>query len=499
MVIRSTPKGTLPKWPGSAPGTAGTARSTGATGSAGAGATTSVAAPQKAGPAGDVDRAPASVPPELPPLPSGVSRDPTPVGNVAAGTTPLGLRLSAGKHIAPAFGTAAFERVLDERTRSVARPDNRVSLLLDGHNSFAERDRLIDGAKHSIHLQTFIFTDDDTGWDLARRLAAKAKEGVQVRVLYDAMGSLRAGEEIFELMKQAGVEVRAYAPPLEDPLSLNARWHEKHLIVDGEVSIEGGMNIADEYRLGGSGKLVFSRGEIGSEPWRDVDMKLEGPAVHDAQRAFLRNWAELGPPVPDEERASLFPPPTVEPPGPKVRVVQHRPHQDGGENTNELYLQCIRSARKSITIENAYFLPPEEIREELKRAAARGVDVRIMTNSYESNDIGFVSEAARYFYDELLAAGVKIYEKQGGTLHSKTASFDGEYSIVGSCNLNGRSKGRDSECVLSTDDPRIARELEQRFDSGLEQTKEVTLAELEGEGFFADLRQWALSTLAWTF
>lgn len=484
MAIRTPPRDLPPRWPATGPGSTG-----------------AVEGPRKAERADAPTTPPCTEEPTLPPPPSaGGSRAlSSATGKLASGTTPLGVRLTAGKHIAPALGSAAFERLLDERTGSVARPDNKLTLLLDGQQSFAERDRLIDGAKHSIHLQTFIFTDDNTGWDLAKRLAAKAQEGVKVRVLYDAVGSNRAGDLIFDFMKKAGVEVRAYAPPLEDPLSLNARWHEKHLIVDGEASIVGGMNIADEYRLGGSGKLVFSRGAEGTEPWRDVDIKLEGPAVHDAQRAFLRNWSALGAPVPEEEHAALFPPPTVEPPGPKVRVVQHRPHQDFDDHTNQLYLQCIRSAQKSITIENAYFLPPEEIREELKRAAERGVDVRVMTNSYESNDIGFVSEAARYFYDELLAAGVKIYEKQGGTLHSKTASFDGEYSIVGSCNLNGRSKGRDSECVVTTDDPQIARQLEERFDSGLPETREVTLEELQQEGFFTDLRQWALASLAWTF
>lgn len=437
-----------------------------------------------------------------PALPAGPTAAPTPSGNFAAGGTLLNVRLAGGSKTAPPFGTPAFERALDRSTGSVARPDNRVQLLLDGHSSFAERNRLIDGAKSSIHLQTFIFTDDDTGWDLAKRLAAKAREGVDVRVIYDAVGSNRAKDEIFEFMREAGVEVRPYAPVLDDPLSINARWHEKHLIVDGEVSIEGGMNIADEYALGGSGRLVFSRaaeaGE-GSEPWRDVDMKLEGPAVHDAQRAFMRNWAEIGPPVADEQMAQLFPPPTVEPPGPKVRVVQHRPDQDDDEHTNELHLQCIRSAQKSITIENAYFLPPKEIRDELMQAAKRGVDVRVMTNSAASNDIGFVSEAARYFYDELLAAGVKIFEKQGGTLHSKTLTCDGAYSIVGSCNLNGRSKGRDSECVLATDDPGIANGLARRFDSGLAETQEITLAALKKESFVTNLRQWALSSFAWTF
>jgi cardiolipin synthase len=132
-------------------------------------------------------------------------------------------------------------------------------------------------------------------------------------------------------------------------------------------------------------------------------------------------------------------------------------------------------------------------------AAKRGVDVRVMTNSREANDMGFVSDAARHFYDDLMKAGVKIYEKHGGTLHSKTATFDGEFSIVGSVNLNGRSKNTDAEIAMAVTDPKTAKSLEERFAAGLRETSLVTPKELAKESFFTNLKQWALSTLAWTF
>jgi cardiolipin synthase len=183
-----------------------------------------------------------------------------------------------------------------------------------------------------------------------------------------------------------------------------------------------------------------------------------------------------------------------------VRVVQSNPEIDGlVGTTDKLYLRAIETAQKSITIENAYFLPPPELREALAAAAKRGVDVKVMTNSKASNDMGFVSDAARHFYDDLLEAGVKIYEKHGGTLHSKTATFDGQYSIVGSVNLNGRSKNTDAEVAVAVQDEGTARQLEQRFATGLAETQPVTLKELAGESFLLNLKQWALSTLAWTF
>lgn len=395
--------------------------------------------------------------------------------------------------------SAVFEAQLDRDTQSRSLAGNKVSMLFDGVNSFAERSKMIDGAKESICFQTFIFNSDDTGWALARQLAAKAKEGVQVRVIYDAMGSGRADPKMFELMKDAGVDVKAYGEKYK-VWDLNDRWHEKHLIVDGKASVQGGMNVADEYALGGSGKQIFSRGGVGADAWRDADMKLEGPAVADTMKAFVRNWDELGGELSEADRGKLFPKLSEVSGGPSVRVVQSNPEVKGlVGTTDKLYLRAIENAQKSITIENAYFLPPPEIRKALIDAARRGVEIKVMSNSKASNDMGFVSDAARYFYDDMMKAGVQIYEKHGGTLHSKTATFDGEFSIVGSVNMNGRSKNTDAEVALAVQDDATARQLEQRFASGLKETVPVTLAELKKESFMTNLKQWALSTLAWTF
>jgi cardiolipin synthase len=392
-----------------------------------------------------------------------------------------------------------FEAQLDRDTGSRSVSGNKVQLLFDGVNSFAERNKMIDGAKESICFQTFIFNSDETGWDLAKRLAAKAKEGVQVRVIYDALGTGRADPKMFDMMREAGVDVKAYGEKYK-VWDLNDRWHEKHLIVDGKASVQGGMNIADEYALGGSGKQVFSRSEKGADAWRDADMKLEGPAVADTMKAFVRNWTEMGGSLSEADKAKLFPKLSEVSGGPSVRVVQSNPEVKGlVGTTDKLYLRAIQNAQKSITIENAYFLPPPEIRQAIIDAAKRGVDVKVMSNSKEANDMGFVTDAARYFYDDMLKAGVKIYEKHGGTLHSKTATFDGEFSIVGSVNLNGRSKNTDAEVALAVSDSSTAKQLETRFAGGIKETRQITMDEMKKESFMTNLKQWALSTFAWTF
>ena len=260
--------------------------------------------------------------------------------------------VSAGGYSEP-----GFQARLDATTGSFARGQNNVELLFDGKTSFAARRAMIDGAESSIHLQTFIFEDDETGWDMAKRLAAKAKEGVDVRVIVDGIGSGRADDELFDYMRDAGVDVREYGSKLQF-WDWNDRWHEKHLIVDGEASIEGGMNIADEYAFGGSGRRLRGSDRQSAEPWRDVDVKLTGPAVHDTQAAFLKNWSDLGGKLSLGQREALFPRPLkCKADDVRVRVVQQRPDDDGDVDVNALMNASIDQAKGSIRIENAYFLP----------------------------------------------------------------------------------------------------------------------------------------------
>ena len=441
--------------------------------------TTDVAAPAHA----------AAPPPARPVRGDGFSGMPAAAGPRLSPASPAAASL-------PRFCDPAFEAALDAATGSRARPGNNVQLLQDGVASFPARDALIDGARDSICLQTFIFNSDETGWALARKLADKARAGVKVRVIYDAVGSQRADPALFEHMQAAGVEVRAYGEHWQ-VWDLNDRWHEKNLVVDGRAAITGGMNIANEYAFGGSARAVLSRGKVAEKPWRDVDVKLTGPVVGDASRAFIRNWELLGAPLSDGDRAALQPRLSPSPEGHRVRLVQADPEAETAGRTTALYLEAIRHARRSITLENAYFIPAAPLREALVDAARRGVEVRVLTNSRTSTDFGVVSDAARYFYDGLVAAGVKVYETTGGTLHAKTATFDGEFSIVGSVNLNGRSANQDTEVAAAIDDPATAAALAARFDQELLQARPVTAAELQHEDLLTNLRQWAVSSFAW--
>jgi cardiolipin synthase len=399
----------------------------------------------------------------------------------------------------PALGGEAFERILDAETGSVARPGTSVEMLFDGVTSFEKRYELIAGAKTSINLQTFYFGDDNTGWKTARALADAAGRGVKVRVVYDAWASGKVDPAVFKHMREAGVEVAAYGDPFKEPLKINSRWHEKVLVVDGGAAILGGMNIGDEYALGGT-SVSSVPNAFGHEgpPWRDTDVLIQGPAVADAQRAFLKNWSDLGRSVSEADRNALFPELAELPDGEGVRFVQHRPADDGDDNTKALYLQAIRSAKKSIRIENAYLVPPPEIKAALIDVARRGVKVEMLTNGEDSVDVKLLVHTGRYHYDDLVEAGVKIYETQGGTLHSKTAIFDDQLTIVGSANLNGRSDGRDSESVVLAYDPGTAATNAARFGRGVSKATEVTAADLEEDSAWDNLKQWGLALFSWT-
>ncbi|MCC6808257.1 MAG: phosphatidylserine/phosphatidylglycerophosphate/cardiolipin synthase family protein [Deltaproteobacteria bacterium] len=409
------------------------------------------------------------------------------------------------------FGPA-FEAALDDQTHSIARAGNLTNVLFDGKASFTERERLILGAERTIHLQTYIFASDATGWRTARLLAARAeaKPPVTVRVIYDAVGSDDTDPAIFAFMRKHGVQVRALRETaLFD--RLNARWHEKNLIVDGRAAIEGGMNVGDEYSASGGGWIEKCFKKVQPEGWHDTDVRFAGPAAQEAQWDFIRNWNRLGPPLSEDEVRKALPPVPAYAGGASVRVVQNRPNDDekdfaGTRNIERMYLLAINEAKTSITIENAYFVPTPKIRRALIAAAERGVHVRIMTNSAEASDLSIESYAGRYWYKDLLKAAeklpaphgsIEIHEMKTRMLHAKTASFDGTYVIVGSANLNHRSMRHDSETVVGMREPALALRMERHWDVIDEEAEPVTLETLKNDPWYIKLWSWLLHWFAY--
>jgi cardiolipin synthase len=331
-------------------------------------------------------------------------------------------------------------------------------LLRDGVITFRAMFAAIRAAKHSINLEYFIFEDvESDGVRLGDLILAKRQEGVAVNVIYDSFGSSDTPKDFFDRLRQGGVNVVEFNPlnPLKAKVgySPNNRDHRKILVIDGTTAIVGGVNLSTTYQPNPLGKS----GSIPGEPaahWRDTDLEITGPAVAQLQTLFRDHWREQHGPAIDD--AGWFP--TLPPAGGAVvRILGSSPDQ----NATRYYvtvISAIRSARKSITASAAYFVPTHDELEALTAAARRGVDVRLLLpdRSDSPNSIAL----GHTHYEDLLAAGVKIFETHDLVLHSKTVVVDGVWSAVGSSNFDHRSIISNDEVdavVLGAD---TARELE---------------------------------------
>lgn len=313
---------------------------------------------------------------------------------------------------------------------------NRVELLQDGPQTYQAMIAAIDGARDHINMETYIFDDDEVGQRFAAALIARQREGVQVNLIRDSVGTLATPREFFTRLSEAGVNVLEFNPV--NPLSAKAGWqvnqrdHRKLLIVDGRIAFLGGINISSVYS-GGSLNQYSKIRPGGRSPWRDTDLRIEGPVVARLQKLFIDAWQkQQGPPL---ATRAYFPP--LERQGNEVvRVIGSSP-EDPYSLIYVTLISALRSAQSEIWLANAYFVPDPQLLAALKDAVARGVDVRLLLPSH--TDSWLVLHAGRASYSELLKAGVKLYQHRDALLHVKTAVIDGVWSTVGSTNLDWRS------------------------------------------------------------
>lgn len=294
----------------------------------------------------------------------------------------------------------------------------------------------IAAAQRYIHLEYFIFRSDATGNRFLELLTQKAKEGVEVRFLYDAMGSLHLKARSLRPLSEAGGQVAAFLPlnPLHSLIRVNLRNHRKITIVDGRIGFTGGLNIGDDY-LGKNPALGY---------WRDSFVRLEGPAVADLQRVFSEDWEFVR-----NERLpeGKFAQPQPEAGEARVQIADSGPDQE--TNTiREIYFLAMISARRRLWISSPYLVPDNGLFDALRAARYRGVDVRILTLLRPDHYISYY--AGLYYAAELLAYGVKIYLYRKGMMHAKLMMVDGRWGMVGSANLDNRSLHLNFEigCIL---------------------------------------------------
>lgn len=339
--------------------------------------------------------------------------------------------------------------------------DNAIELMADTRQTFHRIEQAIREAHHTIDLEYYIWQPDRTGTHLRDLLIERAKEGVQVRFLYDKLGSMALSRQFIAPMKAAGIVVAPFLPGASwrERWSINNRSHRKIIIVDGMVGLTGGMNIGDEY-LGDDPAIGY---------WRDTHMRVEGPAVWPLQQLFAEDWYySTGEELIDE---ITFPPPSRI--GQSiVQVVGGGPDGDR-EPIHTLFFAALNEACESITLATSYFAPTEPLVMALETAAARGVKVRLMLAGKAVAP--WTVWAGRSFYDTLLRSGVEVYEYHKGILHAKTLTIDGSWSLVGSANFDYRSMLLNFEVGLALYGEKLARELEQQFEADLSDCRQIHL------------------------
>ena len=375
-------------------------------------------------------------------------------------------RLAAGAPDADAFGRhLAVEQTL---AGTPLYTGNKVTVLRDGPQAFGTIFQALHQAQHYLYLEYFILEDVTfNGERLSDLLIERHQHGVQIDIIYDTIGSFQTPGSFFDRLQQAGIGIQQYAPisPFSPHFAVNKRDHRKILVADGQLGIIGGVNLSTDYEhtpsggSGGSGDSGIRKArptaavvpppntapqDAAAQPapkpndpttavWHDTDIEIDGPAVIELKDLFEQHWREQG-----GKAADLIH--DDDPPGPQgeqvVRVIGSR----GGQVLPRYYatlLSAIRTATTRIWIEAAYFVPTHQERLSLARAARRGVDVRLLLPS--NTDSKAALAVQRGNYGAMLHAGVKIYEREDGILHSKTAVMDSVWSVIGSSNFDHRS------------------------------------------------------------
>jgi cardiolipin synthase len=348
-----------------------------------------------------------------------------------------------------------------------------VELLAEPAHAFAAMEAAIAGAKRQIHVAFYIWRDDDTGRRWIDLLSERARAGVEVRLLYDELGCLGTPRELFERLTVAGGQVLPFGPVRLRwrPLMLNFRNHRKLVIVDGDIGFTGGLNIGDEY---------LGRG-VGARPWSDLQVRITGDAVLGLQAIFLEDWLAAHAHVDDHaddpafarQLGELLARPPAHSSGPMLQIVPSGPDLPFIDAIAAQFTAAIASAQERCWIATPYFVPDEPLSLALKTAALRGCDLRLLVPAPRNNDSALVGLAAASYYDELLAAGCRIYEYLPGMLHAKYLLVDDRVAAIGSANMDVRSFYLNYEVTALFYDRRLTLDLAEVFTRELARSLEV--------------------------
>lgn len=352
-----------------------------------------------------------------------------------------------------------LERLLEDLGGGPRCTGNRLELFSGGAEAFRAAARAIEEARHHVHVEYYIFRDDRLGQATVDLLRRKLREGVEVRLLVDGLGSVRAWR-LLRSIRQAGGASASFLPILSPKrVSPNIRNHRKIIVCDGRVGFFGGMNVGDEY--------LGSRGQAGRD-WYDLHMRVEGPAVGDLQQIFVEDWDYATGELLNHD--AYFPEPS-HPGSSPVQVIWGGPDFDTNP-IRQAFFGAMTRARSSIHLASPYLAPDLALREALTNAARSGVDVRLVTQA-PPPDQYLVYYCGQYYTEEFLEAGVRVYEYRPGMMHAKAITIDGEWGMLGTANFDNRSMFLNFEQMAVFDGPSVVGCLEEELRRLVERSTEL--------------------------
>ncbi|MBS4749892.1 cardiolipin synthase [Carnobacteriaceae bacterium zg-ZUI78] len=354
---------------------------------------------------------------------------------------------------------------------------NVVDIIDNGNVKFEQLLEDINNATHHIHLQYYIFNNDDLGKKIMRALYKKASQGVEVLVLYDALGSRTLNPQFFRRLTKAGGKALSFfgsSIPIVN-LRFNYRNHRKIVVIDGKIGYVGGFNIGDEYL--GKGKLGY---------WRDTHLRISGEAVHSLQTRFFVDWNAVAKLEDEKGYKEEYFPPFEEIGHTAMQIVCSGPESDW-DQIKLGYVKMISLAKKSIWIQTPYFIPDESVMDALRIAIMSGIEVNIMIPCKPDHPL--VYRATEYYAKICGSLGANIYVYQKGFMHSKVLSIDGRMASVGTANFDIRSFELNFEVCAFMYDAYIAKTLEEQFKRDIEFCEQATPEYFSQQSLWRKLKQ----------
>lgn len=363
------------------------------------------------------------------------------------------------------------------RTHARWRANCEVTVLAEGGETFPAMLAAIAAAQESVCLETYILAGDLTGDRFKVALMERARAGVAVRLIYDAVGSFGLSAAWLADLREVGCEIIDFNPiaPWRRRFRLSHRDHRKILVVDNAVAFTGGLNIANDY-------ASVADGGVG---WHDMHCRVTGPIVYDLARMFRRTWLRAG-----GKRYAPIPPTANAKPGTGtsfVRLIDNTQRRRRA-SIRRAYLHVLRAAQQHVLIENAYFIPDRGLRRAMTRAAYRGVDVRVIVPG--RSDVRLIEWASLYVLKNLAKQGVRVFRWRGVMMHAKTAVVDGLWSTIGSYNFDSMSRFNNLEVTVEILDGSVGQALVTQFE------KDVANCDVYDDDSWRALPWW-MKLMAW--